>query len=366
MFPSGGKAFVLSYRTGTRKRLVTLARCSELSLRDARERAGAELVAIRAGEADPLERREDARTAPTVADAVERFLGTHAERRIALGRMGKRTLTDYRSQCRNVLLPAFGNRRVADVTRADVERMVDRLRPVQRNRILALTSRLFTLCETWELRPQHSNPARGIERAVENARDRVLDADELAALAAALDAMDDASPAPVAAIRFAALTGLRIGEVLAVQWEHVDFQTGRLVMPETKTGRRTHDLPTPALELIAALPRINGNPWTFTTGRDAPVSYKTVRTAFSGAVRAAGLAEARLHDLRRTVMTQAAVAGVGTHVLRDLLGHKTTAMADRYVRAVGSPVRDAREAVGNTMAAMMKGRGGDVVKLHRG
>ena len=70
---------------------------------------------------------------------------------------------------------------------------------------------------------------------------------------------------------------------------------------------------------------------------------------------AAGLADVRLHDLRRTVMvmTRAAAAGVSTHVLRDLLGHKTTAMADRYIRAVGDPVRAAREQVGAEMAALM-------------
>ena len=40
-------------------------------------------------------------------------------------------------------------------------------------------------------------------------------------------------------------------------------------------------------------------------------------------------------------------------MLRDLLGHKTTVMADRYVRSVGSPVADAREAMGAAMAAEM-------------
>ena len=64
----------------------------------------------------------------------------------------------------------------------------------------------------------------------------------------ALTEAEAPSPAAVAAIRFAALTGLRIGEVLAMRWEHVAFETGRLTMPETKTGRRTHDLPTPVLE----------------------------------------------------------------------------------------------------------------------
>ena len=61
----------------------------------------------------------------------------------------------------------------------------------------------------------------------------------------------------------------------------------------------------------------------------------------------------RLHDLRRTVMTEAASAGVGTHVLRDLLGHKTTAAADAYVRNVGNSVREAREQIGARMAAAL-------------
>ena len=64
-------------------------------------------------------------------------------------------------------------------------------------------------------------------------------------------------------------------------------------------------------------------------------------------------------------MTSAAAAGVGTHGLRDLLGHRTSQMADRYVRAVGDPVRDAGEQVGAAMAAMMAGKRGKVVPMLR-
>ena len=64
-------------------------------------------------------------------------------------------------------------------------------------------------------------------------------------------------------------------------------------------------------------------------------------------------------------MTSAAAAGIGTHVLRDLLGHKTTAMADRYIRHVGNPVREAREQVGAAMASMMRGDTGEVVPMER-
>ena len=96
-----------------------------------------------------------------------------------------------------------------------------------------------------------------------------------------------------------------------------------------------------ALAILVKLPRINE--WVFTTGRDAPITYRTARKHFANIALKAGLENVRLHDLRRTVMTHAAATGIGTHVLRDLLAHKTTAMADRYIRAVGSPVRDARE-----------------------
>ena len=359
--PAGTKAYILNYRVGGRERRATLARCSELALKAARERAGRELTAIRDGEAGPLARRRDA---PAMADFVEQFFAVEAPARIARGRMKPGTVEIYRYQADKHILPAIGKRRVAEVTRADIERMVAPLPGPSRNRVLALVSRLFTLAERWELRPQHTNPTRGVERAHEEARDRVLEPSELAALAVALVDLEGNSPAAVAAIRVAAVTGLRIGEVLAMRWENVHFEAGRLTLPATKTGRRQHDLPAPALATLAALPKIND--WCFTTGRDAPASYKTVLGVFRKACDLAGLGDVRLHDLRRTVMTNAAAAGVGTHVLRDLLGHKTTAMADRYIRAVGNPVREAREQVGTAMAAMMAGRTGEVVPLRGG
>ena len=87
-------------------------------------------------------------------------------------------------------------------------------------------------------RPQQTNPVRGIDRAREDPRDRVLDAAELAELATALDRLDERFPASVAAIGVAALTGLRISEVLAIRWEHVDFASRRVTLPQTKTGVR--------------------------------------------------------------------------------------------------------------------------------
>ena len=359
----GRRNFVIRYKSGDRWRQAILGRCEEMTLKQARERAADELLRIRAGEKDPLERRRQSREAPTVTDGINRFFDDFAPKRVELGRMSPNTVRDYRNQARKYITPCLGNRKAADVTRWHVEKMVRDLPNIQRNRVLALASRLFNLFEIWEWRPQNTNPCRGVERAREQARDRVLSGREMATLADAFAEANERHPGPVAAFRIAALTGLRIGEILAMRWEHIDFETQTLTLPETKTGRRNHDLPAPALTVIAALPKINA--WVCTSGR-GPLGYSHARMVFADLVKRAGLVDVRIHDLRRTVMTNAARSGVGTHVLRDLLGHKTATMADRYIRALGNPVRDARAAVGDLMAAQMAGEQGEVKQFAKG
>ena len=356
IFPSGHRAYVLSYRLGGTKHLSTIARCSEVSLRQARDLARAQLVQIRTDSVDPLERRRHEREAPTVDDALEKFFGKTVPARIESGRFSERTAREYRLHARRYVAPTLGRLHVAKVTRHDVEKLAATVsdRPSQRNRILAFVSSLFSWAERWEWRPQHTNPVRGIERGREEPRRRILSRAEFASLSRALqDAQETRGPS-VAAIRVAALTGLRISEVIAMRWQDIDLDSGRVNLPATKTGSRVHDLPAAAIALLNALPRINA--WVFTYGgRAAPVTYRTVRAHFAQLVAAAGLDDVRLHDLRRTLITTAAASGEGVFVIRGLLGHTTTAMAARYVQEAGLDVRNARERAGSTVAAMMDG-----------
>ncbi|MYC34294.1 MAG: tyrosine-type recombinase/integrase [Chloroflexi bacterium] len=364
----GLKAYVLDYRADGRRRRWTLARVGEISLSEAREHAARELIAMRAGGTDPMGRRAERAAAPTFRDLWQRFVSEYAPDRIRAGRMKPRTLDDYTMQARRYLLPAFGDAKVAAVRRADVERLAGRMAatPTQRNRVLALASRLFTLAETWEWRPQHTNPARGVTRAVENARDRTLSPSELAALGRALDGLAATYPAPVGAIRLAAMTGWRIGEALALQWSHVEPEAGRAVLPDTKSGRSVRMLARPALALLASVSRVNGNDFVFPGRRGGvAVTYRHVGEVFRRAAAAARLEGVRLHDLRRTVATNAAAAGVGLVTLRDVLGHKTTTMAARYARQADTAVAAAAERTGGEIAAAlgMSGDGADVIAL---
>ena len=347
--PAGSKSYILNYRITGRTRRATLARASEISLKTVRERAGEELVAIRAGGTDPLQRRREAKEAPTVDEGIDHFFDKYIPERLRIGKMKQKTVHEYRLQSKGIRV-VIGKRRIEEISRQDIERVVKPLRPVMRNRTLALISRLFTLFQSWGW--CESNPVRFVEKAREEPRDRTLSESELAALGMALEAENDTSPAAVAAIRFAIISGLRIGEVITMQWTNIDFEGGRALLPDTKTGRRWQTLSGAAFEAMADLPHINGNDHVFTTGC-SHITYKSVHGAFRRATKLAGIEDARLHDLRRTLMTTAAASGLSTYVLRDLLGHKTTTMADRYVRHAGLAVRDATERMGTRMKAIM-------------
>ena len=360
MTRGGTKNFVIRYKVAGQKRQAILTRAGGVSLRDARKRAADELMRVRAGESDPLERQRDARTAPTVAEGIDRFFDETVPERLRIGKMKPKTVQEYRLQSKTIRA-ALGGRRVEAVTRRDIERMVKPLKPVMRNRTLALVSRLFTLFQAWEW--CDGNPARFVEKAREEPRDRTLADTEIAALASALDVESERSPAAVAAVRMAMLTGFRIGEVTGMKWADVDFENGRVTLPTSKAGRMVRPLSSAALEALAALPRVHGTEHVFSTGR-AGVTYKTVHAAFQRAAKRAGLENVRMHDLRRTLMTAAAADGLSAHVVRNLLGHRSATMADRYVRHAGATVRDATERMGSRMQSIMSGKQpADVVKL---
>ena len=353
----GTKSYLLMYRAGGRQRRWTFGRVAEMSLAEARNIAREEMAMIRLGRGDPASKKQEAAAAPTVGDGLDRYFDVYAPRRVEAGRLTERTLRDYRGQARRTVRPSLGNIKIADVTRADVEIAVAGIAPVQRSRTLALISMLFNLFETWEYRPQRTNPARGIEKDREEPRDRTLSPSETSALGAAL--ADSGRPLEASTIRFLMLTGWRTGEALGLRWDHVNFETGEIVLPTTKTGRDVRRVAGLALQVIADMPRIHGDDRVF------PVRRDTLRRHFQRTCKAAEIADCTVHDLRRTFATNAAEAGLSVLVLRDLLGHKTLAMADRYARRSGTALHDAQDAGAERMSTLLDGKSAEVVPIRK-
>ena len=351
--PAGSKAYIIQYRAAGRSRRSTVAQCSAITLKRAREVAGAQLLAIKHEGADPLQRRQDATAAPTVGDGLDRFFREDGPRRVADKLMVPNTLATYRAQSERYIRPALGALKIADVRRRDVELMLSRVGgAVQRNRVGALASRLFNTFERWEWRTPQTNPVRLIEKTRETARTRVFAPSELAKMGAAISGLS--CEAHKAALRFLIMTGWRVGEVLSLEWEWIDFETGVVNLPSTKVGAARRTVDNLALQSLADLPRTT--PRVF-----APVTYGTIRAWFGKVCDAAGIEGARLHDVRRTVASSAAAAGLSVILLRDLLGHKTLAMASRYAQQSDSALQVAQHAAASRMAGMLQGTSAEVV-----
>lgn len=63
-----------------------------------------------------------------------------------------------------------------------------------------------------------------------------------------------------------------------------------------------------------------------------------------------------MHDLRHTVGTYAGQTGANAFLIRDKLGHRTTAMTGQYINYSHDPVRQLSDRVEGHIAAAMKGR----------
>ncbi len=357
----GGKSYVLHYRAGTGRgapiRKLTIGRHgSPWTPETARSEAKRLLGLVESG-ADPAAEKIARQGAPTVADLAERFLAEHAE-----AKRKARTAVEYRRLLDKIILPALGKRRVADITRADVDKLhhARRATPYQANRLLAVLSKMFALAERWGLRPDGSNPCRHFEKFAEKKRERMLSPVELARLGDALVAYGG-SPYAVAAVKLLVFTGARLGEVLGLRREWIDFERGEARLPASKTGAKTLHLPPPALAVLAELPRLDGNPYVI-AGAKPGAALVNLEKPWRAIRRPAGLDDVRLHDLRHAFASVAASSGMGLPIIGKMLGHSQPATSARYAHLASDPVKAAAAAVAGKIAAAMGGGAGDTGK----
>ena len=146
--------------------------------------------------------------------------------------------------------------------------------------------------------------------------------------------------------------------------EHVDFERTMLLLPDSKTGAKAVYLSAPALDVLAKLPRLAGNPHVIAGEREG-AALVNLQKPWRRIRAKAGLDGVRIHDLRHSFASVGAAGGLSLPMIGKLLGHTQAATTERYAHLAADPVRAANEAIGERIAAMMKGGGADVVRLTR-
>jgi len=340
IFPSGRKGFVLSYRAAGRSRLLTIGTNGVLTLDQARTVARSELAKVETEGADPVAAREQERQGETMRDLCAAYMDRHGNAKKS-GDEDQRRINAY-------VLPKWGSLKARAITRPDVEtlhRTIGKRAPYEANRVLALLSKMFELARRWGFVPDgHGNPARDIDRFTEAKRDRWVTHDELPRLAQAINEEPNASAR--AALWLYLLTGARKTELLTAQWSDVDWTRAELRLPDTKAGR-VHYIPLspPAVALLRDLPQTEGNPYVL-PGKLPGAHLVNISKPWGRVRTAAGVADVRLHDLRRTVGSWLAQSGNSLHLIGRVLNHSNQSTTAVYARFGEDSVRAALDQHG--------------------
>jgi integrase len=285
--------------------------------------------------------------------AEGRYFDTRQEQERTVGEMMARYLTERSTfkapkscardqQALKHLLPVFAESHLGEVrpkrlAAYKAQRRIEGAAPATINKELQLVRHAFNVAEReWEW--CRENPMRKVSmEPVYNQVDRWLTAEEETRL------LSGAPGWLKEVIIFALNTGLRQGEILALQWQDIDFSRGMLVVMKSKNReRRTLPLNNTVFAMFAAKQATSGQHTglVFTTSTGTPLKARYVVRAFSKARSRAVIPDFRFHDLRHTFATRLAQKGVDLYKIQRLLGHKTAMMTQRYAHHSPESLRD--------------------------
>ena len=247
------------------------------------------------------------------------------------------------------LMHYFGKQTLLhDISSEDVPRMVTNLRKKRANatinRVLSTARKLWGMAdEQWSIQIK-AIPWKRLMLQEPQARTRWITNEE----AEELIECSASHLQPV--IRFALLTGLRLGNITSLDWrqvhwgkECIEFRT-----KSSKPGRKHHIIPIvqPIKELLLGQnPQLQGAVFTY---KGQPI--KQFRRSFRTACERAGLEDFRFHDLRHTAATWMRKNGVPIDVVQEVLGHEDIATTKKYAHVDMEDKRQALNALQMTQS----------------
>lgn len=132
-------------------------------------------------------------------------------------------------------------------------------------------------------------------------------------------------------ILLALLTGARLGEIMGLKWQDIDFKRRTLLFEETKNGeRRQVPLATQAYNVLHELNKVRRIDSQYVFAREDGKKPFEIRKQWEKAVKETELVNFRFHDLRHTAASYLAMNGASLLEIADILGHKTLSMVKRY------------------------------------
>jgi len=330
----GRKIWTLRFRAAGEQRRMKLGLYPQMSLAEARQQAELVLSRVRQG-SDP---RADQRAARVAALDAKRTAALEARSTVEAvcaayieqhAKPHKRTWRDDQSKIASEILPQWGRRQVAAITRRDCDLLVRaiaaRPAPIYANRVAALLQRLFRFAVDEYLVPVNvATKLRkpGIEfssRSEEQREGKPYSKDEIRVLWAATEPL---AAAPRALYRLGLITGQRPSEIAGMGWAEISVEKDEhwWTIPASRTkNKRVHRvfLSALALDTLSQIPRMGNEPRVFAGWRG-----KRQVAALNAVVFARVRARSKpRHAMRDTVATGLAACRVAVNDVSHVLNH---------------------------------------------
>lgn len=294
------------------------------------------------------------------------------------GTIRESTLDGYKTYVEKYIKPALGNKQIAFITTADVQKFYNNLRKngrIQNRNIygngLSDASVLRVHCMLHEAMDmavkEHlisKNPTNGttVLKIVKKEM-QVLTDEQLATFMKLMDAEEHWRDFFYTELT----TGLRRGEICGLKWtdfdevegklninRSIDLRNGEIMVGETKTGKgkRSFYLPISTANVLRERKKNSKSEWIFTDllNPELPIAPPAAYRKMKQLLKKAGLPNIRFHDLRHTFATHALTSGVDAKTLSGILGHTNASFTlDTYTHVTTDMQQRASNIVGGFM-----------------
>lgn len=229
--------------------------------------------------------------------------------------------------------PFFGDLRLQDITPLSIEKYrAERLKTgvtkSTLNRELTIMKKMFNLAIDWKFADQ--NPAAKVKLFSEKdtQKEKIITEQEEAKLLS--ESPDYLKPILLTAL----YAGMRRGEILKLKWRQVDLDK-RCVRTINTKGGKSRVIPINSLlfqELLKVKRQNRNSEYVFPNPKTEQ-PFTELKKSFKAACKRAGIEDLRFHDLRHTFATRLVESGSDIVTVRDLLGHFSVRVTQRYTHS---------------------------------
>lgn len=354
--PKGRQTFVLKYQLNGKAYWIRIAAVELMTLDAARKLAIRMKLLAKSGQ-DPSmlldQHLSDNQLSKTNSLTFGKFqkiyIEDHAKEFKSSWKKDQQRINDF-------FLPAWRERSLSSLTREDVSqahKLINKKHgPIAANRAIETLSKMFNLAVFWgHLPDSFSNPTKGVKRYPEVARERFLTKEEIKRICIVLK--DYPQKVAVEAIKLDLYTGLRVGTLLKLRWDWIDWDENTIAIPARadKTKRAQYlPLNQPAMRLLKRL-QLSGSlsPFVF-PGRLSGSHLTRIDKDWRKICQLANVKDATPHDMRRTVGSWVIQTTGNYAVVGKILNHTNQSTTAIYSRFAQDDIRSALDSFGLKMA----------------